>query len=103
MLEKKIATGCADHDYCSGWNDAVDAIPRWISVEERKPKVGQHCLCICAYENDPRHEWDSMMVLRWMGDCDNGYVNRPHFQHEGMEGMKVTHWMSLPEPPEESP
>ena len=75
--------------------------PRWISVEENeKPRLRQDCLCICSYSDTKNHEWDYMMVLRWMGEGDNGYVNRPHFQHEGMNGMIVTHWMPLPEPPE---
>ena len=77
-------------------------VPRWISVEENeKPKLRQDCLCICSYSDTKNHEWDYMMVLRWMGEGDNGYVNRPHFQHEGMNGMIVTHWMPLPEPPKE--
>lgn len=75
--------------------------PRWISVKENeKPRLRQDCLCICSYSDTKNHEWDYMMVLRWMGEGDNGYVNRPHFQHEGMNGMIVTHWMTLPEPPE---
>lgn len=77
-------------------------VPRWISVKENeKPRLRQDCLCICSYSDTKNHEWDYMMVLRWMGEGDNGYVNRPHFQHEGMNGMIVTHWMPLPEPPKE--
>lgn len=77
-------------------------VPQWISVEDdEKPKRGQDCLCICSYNGTKKHEWDYMMVLRWMGNGDNGYVNRPHFQHEGMNEMTVTHWMPLPEPPKE--
>ena len=76
-------------------------VPRWISVEEEvKPKLHQECLCICSYKGTVHHEWDYMMVLRWMGNCNNGYADRPHFQHEGMNDMIVTHWMPLPEPPE---
>lgn len=81
--------------------DLAQRMPRWISVEENeKPRLRQDCLCICSYSDTKNHEWDYMMVLRWMGEGDNGYVNRPHFQHEGMNGMIVTHWMPLPEPPE---
>ena len=77
-------------------------VPRWISVKENeKPRLRQDCLCICSYSDTKNHEWDYMMVLRWMGEGDNGYVNRPHLQHEGMNGMIVTHWMPLPEPPKE--
>ena len=77
--------------------------PRWISVEEEvKPKLHQECLCVCSYKGTVHHEWDYMMVLRWMGNCNNGYADRPHFQHEGMNDMIVTHWMPLPEPPKEA-
>lgn len=81
----------------------MDADNRWISVEENeKPRFRQDCLCLCSYSDTKNHEWDYMMVLSWMGEGENGYVNRPHFQHEGMNGMIVTHWMPLPEPPREA-
>lgn len=35
MLDKKVVSQCISSDYCRGWNDAVDAMPRWISLEER--------------------------------------------------------------------
>lgn len=74
----------------------------WISVAaDKKPKNGEDCLCVCTLPNDPKHEWDWMAVLRWYSNGDNGYVNGPHFQHEGSEGMKVTHWMPLPSAPKE--
>lgn len=81
-------------------NATNEAIPRWISVEDaEKPKHGKDYLCICSLPNDQKHEWDWMAVLRWHAHGGNGYVNGPHFQHEGSEGMSVTHWMPLPEPP----
>ena len=97
MLDKKTVSQCISADYCRGWNDAVDAIPRWISVRSEEKLM--HCkeyLCLCTLPNDPMHEWDYIAVLRWNGHGGNGYVNGPHFQHEGLEGMKVTHWMPLP-------
>lgn len=82
--------------------DALAKAPKWISVEDsKKPRHGQESLCICAMENDPKHEWDYQMVLKWYAYGSNGLVDRPHFQHEGCEGMTVTHWMPLPEPPKE--
>jgi hypothetical protein len=32
-------------------------------------------------------------------NAENGYVTGPHFSNEGMNGMRVTHWMPLPKPP----
>lgn len=77
-------------------------VPRWISVEdEQKPRHGQNCLCICALPNDPEHKWDWQSVRWWNATAGNGYVDRPHFSDEGVEGMTVTHWMPLPKPPKE--
>ena len=38
MLERKTVSQCVSSDYCKGWNDAVDAMPKWVSVEERLPE-----------------------------------------------------------------
>lgn len=75
----------------------------WISMDDdKKPRRGQDCLCNCSYRGEENTAYDYMMVLTWMGECDNGYVNRPHFQHEGLNDMIVTHWMPLPEKPRRS-
>ena len=89
MLEKKIATGCADHDYCAGWNDAVDAMPRWISVEERLPEGDKIVLGYTdRYGGQCEMVYYSNRILAW---CKNGGLLIPN----------VTHWMPLPEPPKE--
>ena len=78
------------------------ARPKWISVEdEQKPRHGKEYLCVCALPNDPKHEWDWIMVLRWYGQGSNGLVDRPHFTDEGVNGMYVTHWMPTPKLPKE--
>ena len=78
------------------------AQPKWISVEDKqKPRHGKEYLCVCALPNDPKHEWDWIMVLRWYSHGSNGLVDRPHFTDEGLNGMYVTHWMPLPESPKE--
>lgn len=76
--------------------------PKWISVDaEQKPVHGHEYLCVCSLPDDPKHEWDWMMVLRWYAYGSNGYVDRPHFTDEGVNGMTVTHWMPLPQLPKE--
>lgn len=108
MLEKKVVSQCISSDYCRGWNDAVDAMPRWISVKdtEHKPKHGKEYLCVCSLDDCPNERW--LSVLHWYYNPEgNGYVHRPHFQNEGYYGMVVTHWAEkpelppLPEPPKE--
>ena len=60
----------------------------WISVKNRLPEVGQLvlCYCVCSYE-----VLRFMNVNSWLGARNADY----------MEGY-VTHWMPLPEPPEEA-
>lgn len=100
------------HDNASnaGWEynfykDALEALaaqPKWISVgDEQKPRHGKEYLCVCALPNDPKHEWDWIMVLRWYSHGSNGLVDRPHFADEGVNGMYVTHWMPTPKLPKE--
>ena len=97
MLEKKVVSQCISSDYCRGWNDAVDATPRWISVEEQYPDSK---LAVLGYglrskrygEYDP---FPSVHVVYTRGE-DEGW-----FTFWNDEYVKVTHWMLLPEPPKE--
>lgn len=66
--------------------------PKWIPVTERLPdKMGQY---ICQYVFGENTEYPFYQVL-WYFTA----VEKPHFQHEGSMGLRVTHWMPLPEPP----
>ena len=68
------------------WCPIIEA-PEWISVEARLPEKGVWVLCKCRagiYE-----------VLRWTGNS----WHHDH-RHDYMKGF-VTHWMPMPEPPEE--
>ena len=65
----------------------------WIPCSERMPEMNDNYICVCRY-----------------GDNNKNYVStlffyatdpNPHFQGEGYCGLKVTHWMPLPEPPKE--
>lgn len=81
--------------------EKVAGVPeqKWIPVEEKLPeKHGGVYLCLIKF---PEANMAFPHCLTWYAYGDNGYVNGPHFSDEGLDGMKVTHWMPLPEPPKE--
>lgn len=70
---------------------------KWIPVTERLPeKHGSICVCLLKF---PEAKQAFPHCLTWHAYGDNGYVNGPHFSDEGLDGLKVTHWMFLPTPP----
>ena len=85
MLDKKTVSQCISSDYCRGWNDAVDEMPRWISVEERLPEKG--VFVVVYYGNFIGNLMD---VYMWDGECwrsSTGYLE---------DAENITHWMPLP-------
>lgn len=92
MLERKTVSQCISSDYCAGWNDAVDAMPRWISVKDRLPDdqrnvlvVNGHCyIRIVGYWGKRGGQW------RWLHNGCFAHYN------------DITHWMPVPEPPKEA-
>lgn len=69
---------------------------KWISVDDRPPEIPidkKGYLCRCVFPGNP---YDFYMVLNYIA-CDEN----PHFQHERQNGLQVTHWQPLPEPPKE--
>lgn len=70
-------------------------IPKWISVEERLPeKQGDYIVLYSFGETNVQRFAGVMYFIR--------YDERPHFENDGLYGLHVTHWMSLPEPPKEA-
>lgn len=71
-------------------NATNDALPRWISVEERLPEKG---VFVVVYYG---HFIGNLMdVYMWDGECwrsSSGYLE---------DAENITHWMPLPEPPKE--
>ena len=82
--------------YEKGYADATDNNVgcKWIPVTERLPdKMGKY---ICQYVFGQETKYAFYQVLWYFTT-----VEKPHFQHEGSMGLRVTHWMPLPEPPKE--
>ena len=80
---------------------AADVVerPRWIPVTERLPEDDQRVLAYYGFDRG-----DGYLGMMFMQVLDYFARDpRPHFQHEGTYGMKVTHWMPRPEPPEAEP
>lgn len=89
-----IYNGKSDYfNWSEGWNDAVAEMPKWISVDKRKPEVGKFVLFQYAKnaQNPTMHARNPMAVGRY----EYGM-----FLVEGCS-VKVTHWMPLPKPPKE--
>lgn len=74
-------------------------VQRWVPVTERLPEK-HGCVCVCLLKFPDAKEAFAH-CLTWHAYGDNGYVKGPHFSDEGLDGLKVTHWMPLPEAPNE--
>lgn len=67
-------------------------IQKWIPVTERLPeRDGKY---LCNYHFGEHRNMTFTQVLDYYATD-----KAPHFQHEGNLGMKVSHWMPLPEAP----
>lgn len=81
-------------DRCARYAEEIAVLrelQRWIPVTERLPGSDGHYLCRYGFEG-------AGMTFCQALDYYATDV-QPHFQHEGSRGMRVTHWMPLPEAP----
>lgn len=67
---------------------ALDAMPKWISVDERLPEDGQRVVAICE---------NGMAGIMDYKDDGTPFAARIF----GCYFSNITHWMPLPEPPKE--
>ena len=73
-------------------NATNDALPRWISVEERLPEDSVKVLVYDALNLQERVMY-AYADGSWWDERDRFYCN--------VEDGDITHWMPLPEPPKE--
>lgn len=64
-------------------------VQEWISVKDRLPHKNMRVLACYTFD----------CYMQFVQVLDYYATDKkPHFQHEG-DGMRVTHWMPLPQPP----
>lgn len=82
-----------DRIACKFFQNKADFVEvKWISVKDRLPEKARDYLCRCVIKDN--YDYPFFMVLRYILIDEN-----PHFQHECEDGLRVTHWMPLPELP----
>ena len=73
--------------------------PRWIPVEERLPQICTNVLVAGRM----KYRWEH----KYLQFVDKAYFNEGEFfetdndWYEGQDEFEITHWMPLPQPPEE--
>ena len=70
-------------------------VQRWIPVTERLPEEGEYVLCVLKGFN----YGGKIQVCKFV-PADK-FKDKPYFEHFRNGFPSVTHWMPLPEPPEE--
>lgn len=68
---------------------------KWIpSNSNIKPKNGQECFVTYVFGDSDMRFYGA---ARYHACDGNGIVDGPHFSNEGVYGMRVTHWMEIPQ------
>lgn len=79
-------------DRCARYAEEIAVLQekqKWVDVREKLPERGGHYLCRYVFGSGGKG---------FFGALDYYAIGpRPHFQHEGLQGMTVTHWMDIPE------
>lgn len=86
----------------------AQAVPEWISVEDKLPETepntdGVVCAVVCSVGNVYRarymHDVDVGVDTKYWSEFSVGYNGVEHEHYE--INAKITHWMPLPDAPQE--
>ena len=90
----------ADHLIANGVT-----VQKWIPVTERLPEAVDSYLVVVKYKYDWEDEYDIYVDVATYNPYEKAYIddcwNTYNDWDEGQQYIHVTHWMPLPEPPEE--
>ena len=75
--------------------DSGVTVQEWVSVDDRLPEEGEYVLCVLKGFN----YGGKIQVCKFV-PADK-FKDKPYFEHFRNGFPSVTHWMPLPEPPEE--
>ena len=107
-IKRQYCTGCDNYngsrcrachadDMLSLVDDTADA-QRWISVEDRLPDTRDWVLVIGEFV--PEGGWFIPQIAEYF--LDSWRLDVDECSSPEDRGIRVTHWMPLPEPPKES-
>ncbi len=78
---------------------------KWINTQDRFPN---EYIFVLVYEFRSKDEPCPISIARWEGDCWNGLGENCDETNSywsdlftAIDWSKITHWMPLPQPPEE--
>jgi hypothetical protein len=84
--------------YIESLGFAGGIVQQWIPIEdEQKPKDRREYFIAYVFGDSDIHFFGAAKYHAYEG---NGVVDRPHFSNEGVNEMRVTHWMEIPKLPQ---
>ncbi len=78
----------------------------WINIKKKKRQLNETCLIYMQGIGEAGNHWDDHVVAAYViypwDRCRKCFIPSLHHQNDATNPWvfdKVTHWMSLPEPP----